>query len=67
MKRKSDELNAYMVGRDGLKETLVIQNTDGVTFEISNSAIISKIMVLCQNELFSILDETEKEVVNFEI
>lgn len=67
LREKSDDFNAYMIGRDGLKETLTIENTNGQVFEISNSRIIGKIMILCQEELFALLDECEKDVVNFEI
>lgn len=67
LKGKADDLNAYLISRDGLKETLTIENTDGQVFEISNSGIIGKILEMCQEELFSLLDKTENDVVNFEI
>ena len=67
LKEKSDELNAYLVGRDGLKETISIENTNGMTLEISNSGIITEVLKLCQVKLFSLLEESEKEVLNFEI
>lgn len=67
LKKKSDDLNAYLVGRDGLKETLIIENTDGKTFEISNTRIIEKILLIAQDELFVLLDGTEKEVLKFDI
>lgn len=67
LKNKTDDLNSYLVGRDGLKETLIIENTDGRTFEISNSRIIEKILILSQSELFDLLDNTEKEVLKFNI
>ncbi|MFC7345957.1 hypothetical protein ACFQO9_04400 [Chryseobacterium zhengzhouense] len=65
LKEKSDELNAYVIGRDGIKETIKIKNADQVSFEISNSAIIGKILNLCQNELFEMVEQSEKEVLNF--
>lgn len=67
LKKKSDDLNAYLVGRDGLKETLIIENTDGKTFEISNSRIIEKILLISQSELYNLLDTTEKQVLKFDI
>lgn len=67
LKKKSDDLNAYLVGRDGLKETLIIENTDGNTFEIANSRIIGKVLELAQEELFNLLEGTEKEVINYNI
>ncbi len=67
LKHKSDDLNAYLICRDGLKETLIIENTDGKTFEISNSRIIGKILLIAQEELFNLLDNSEKEVLNYHI
>lgn len=67
LKKKSDDLNAYLIGRDGLKETLIIENTDGKTFEISNSRIIEKILLISQEELFNLLEGTETEVLKFQI
>lgn len=67
LKKKSDDLNAYMIGRDGLKETLIIENTDGQTFEISNTLIIAEILNLGQTKLFELLEKAEKEVLDFTI
>lgn len=65
LKEKSDELNAYIIGRDGIKETIKIKNAEQVSFEISNTAIIGKILELCQTELFGMVDKSEKEVLEF--
>ena len=67
LKHKSDELNAYNIGRDGLKEKITIENTDGMEFEISNSVIIGKILTLCANELNDLVENSEKEVLNFTV
>lgn len=65
LKKKADDLASYIIARDGLKETLIVENTDGQTFEISNSGIIEEILILCQNKIFNLLDESEKNVVKF--
>jgi hypothetical protein len=65
LKEKSDELNAYIIGRDGIKETIKIKNAESVSFEISNSVIIGKILHLCQTELFELVEKAEKEVLEF--
>lgn len=65
LKGKADDLGSYLMTRDGLKETLIVENTDGQTFEISNSGIIQEILVLCQNKVFELLEESEKNVVKF--
>ena len=67
LKQKADELNAYNIGRDGLKEKITIENTDGMKFEISNSVIIGKILTLCANELNDLVENSEKEVLNFTV
>lgn len=65
LKGKADDLSSYLIARDGLKENLIVENTDGQTFEISNSTIIQEILVLCQNKIFDLLEESEKNVVKF--
>ncbi|KNB60966.1 hypothetical protein [Chryseobacterium sp. Hurlbut01] len=67
LKHKSDKLNSYLIGRDGLKETLTIECAEGEDFEISNTAIIGEILELCQNKLFDLLEKSEKEVLEFKI
>lgn len=67
LKEKSDELNAYLVGRDGLKETVTIENTNGLCLEISNSSVITEILNLSQSKIFALLEESEKEVLKFVI
>ena len=65
--KKADALGSYLLSRDGLKETLIVENTDGQTFEINNSNIIEEILILCQNKIFGLLDNSEKAVVDFKI
>ncbi|WP_051889966.1 hypothetical protein [Chryseobacterium vrystaatense] len=65
LKEKSDELSAYAIGRDGIKETVKIKNADSISFEISNSVIIGKILNLCQAELYELVEKSEKEVLEF--
>lgn len=67
LKRKSDNLNSYLISRDGLKETLTIECAEGEDFEISNNAIIGAILELCQNKLFDLLEKSEKEVLEYTI
>lgn len=67
LKGKSDKLSSYLIGRDGLKETLTIECVEGEDFEISNTTIIGEILELCQNKLFDLLEKSEKEVLEFTI
>lgn len=66
LKQKNDKLSSYLIGRDGLRETLTIE-CEGEDFEISNTAIIGDILELCQNKLFDLLEKSEKEVLDFKI
>lgn len=67
LKKKLDELTSYLVSRDGLKESITIENTDGQDFEISNTLIIGEILDLCQSKLFDLVEKAEKEVTTFQI
>ena len=65
--KKADDLSTYLISRDGLKETLIIENSDGQTFEINNSNIIEEILIICQEKVFKLLEDSEKAVVSFQI
>ena len=64
---KADNHNAYMVGRDGMKEKLSIKSDSGMSFEISNSNIIEEILILCGDKLQKMLDDSDKQILTFEI
>lgn len=64
---KADNHNAYMIGRDGMKEKLSIKSDSGLTFEISNSNIIEEILILCGNKLDQMLEDSNKQILTFEI
>ncbi|MFC4688675.1 hypothetical protein ACFO4P_17165 [Epilithonimonas pallida] len=64
---KADSLNAYTVGRDGMKEKLVIKSDSGMSFEISNSNIIEEILILCASKLDEKLKESNNQILAFEI
>lgn len=64
---KADNHNAYMIGRDGMKEKLSIKSDSGMTFEISNSNIIEEILLLCGDKLGKMLEESNKQILAFDI
>lgn len=64
---KADNHNAYMIGRDGMKEKLSIKSDSGMTFEISNSNIIEEILILCGDKLGKMLEDSNKQILTFEI
>ncbi len=67
LSEKADNHNAYMIGRDGMKEKLTIKSDSGMTFEISNSNIIEEILILCGDKLQKMLDDSDKQILTFEI
>ncbi|AFR35909.1 hypothetical protein [Riemerella anatipestifer] len=67
LKLKRDSLNAFMVSRDGLKEKLFIMNDNGESFEISNGTIISELLDVCSKKLDDMLQESEMQILNFQI
>ncbi|MHA3046482.1 hypothetical protein JSO59_003835 [Riemerella anatipestifer] len=67
LKLKRDSLNAFMVSRDGLKEKLFIMNDNEESFEISNGTIISELLDVCSKKLDDMLQESEIQILNFQI
>ena len=67
LKRKQDELQSYMVGRDGLKEKVIIKCEGCEDFEVSNSLIINEILEISAEKLENLVKESENEILNFNI
>lgn len=67
LKEKADELTAFLVGRDGLKEKLTISSDRDTIIEISNSVVIEKILSVCENTLDELLETSENQIVSFSI
>lgn len=64
---KADNLNAYMVGRDGMKEKLSIKSDSGMSFEISNSSMVEEILNLCAQRLDEKIEASKTEILTFDI
>lgn len=67
LKEKQDDLASYLVGRDGLKEKVIIQCDGCKDFEISNSLIIEEILNICNEKLENLIKTSESEVLTFNI
>lgn len=65
--QKSDELNSFMVGRDGLREKAIIMNDNQQTFEISNTQVIEEVLNLCSAKLDHLITESKEQILNFPI
>lgn len=64
---KNDELNAFMIGRDGLREKICIMNDNEQTFEISNTAVIEEVLNLCSQKLGALIEESKEQILTFSI
>ena len=64
---KADDLNSFMIGRDGLKEKVRISNDNGQIFEISNSVVIEEVLNLCASKLETLVDESREQILTFHI
>jgi len=67
LREKADDLNAYLVSRDGMREKLIIKSDGNNEFEISNSNIIEEILNLCASKLDGLIQESNKQVLTFQI
>ena len=64
---KIDELNSFMIGRDGLREKIVIMNDNEQTFEISNTFVIEEVLNLCSDKLEKLIEESKTEILTFTV
>ncbi|MEC5157028.1 hypothetical protein [Chryseobacterium sp. MP_3.2] len=64
---KEDDLNSFMIGRDGLKEKVQISNDNGQIFEISNSVVIDEVLNLCSEKLSHLVSESKEQILTFHI
>jgi hypothetical protein len=66
LKEKDKELKSFTISQDGTVAKISLE-CQGAKVMISNSAIIEKVVEVCQKELDVLLDKTEKEVLEFVI
>ena len=66
LEQKRDELNSFNVSVDGINEKMVLQS-GSATFEISNTQVIAELKNVVETTLESLLEKSEKEIVEFEI
>lgn len=64
---KADDLNSFMIGRDGLKERVRISNDNGQIFEISNSVVIEEVLNLCASKLETLVEDSKTQILTFHI
>jgi hypothetical protein len=62
---KQDELNKFFISSDGTKEKIVLSNSNGFMFDVSNTQVIEKVLILIQTELDAFIAKTGEEISNF--
>ena len=64
---KHDELTAFRISKDGMREKIVMMSEDDTVLEINNPLIIDEVLNLCENKLSDLLKESENQILAFEI
>lgn len=67
LKEKSNDLKMFDAGNDKTNAKIVLKNSAGFEFEVTNSNVIKKVRDAMETELNILLAEAENEVLNFEI
>lgn len=67
LKEKSNDLKMFDAGNDKTNAKIVLKNSAGFEFEVSNSNVIKKVRDAMESELNILLAEAENEVLTFEI
>lgn len=67
LKEKDQELKTFHAGNDKTNAKIVFQNSQGYSFEVRNSAIISRLTLAAGEELQILLDEADNEIMTFQM
>lgn len=67
LKEKSNDLKMFDAGNDRTNAKIILKNSSGFEFSVSNSNVIKKVRDAMEQELNILLAEAENEVLNFEI
>lgn len=67
LKEKSNDLKMFDAGNDRTNAKIILKNSSGFEFSVSNSNVIKKVRDAMEAELNILLAEAENEVLNFEI
>lgn len=67
LKEKDQELKTFHAGNDKTNAKIVFQNSQGYTFEVRNSSIISRLVLSASEELGILLNEANNEIMTFEM
>jgi hypothetical protein len=67
LKEKDQELKTFHAGNDKTNAKIVFQNSQGYSFEVRNSSIISRLTSSAQDELEILLNEAKNEIMTFQM
>lgn len=67
LKEKANDLKMFDAGNDKTNAKIILKNSLGFEFSVSNSNVIKKVRDAMQTELNILLTEAENEILIFEI
>lgn len=67
LKEKSNDLKMFDAGNDQTNAKIILKNSGGFEFSVSNSNVIKKVRDTMETELNILLTEAENEILTFEI
>lgn len=67
LESKSNDLKMFDAGNDKINAKIILKNSSGFEFSVSNSNVIKKVRDAMETELNVLLAEAENEVLTFEI
>lgn len=67
LKEKSNDLKMFDAGNDQTNAKIILKNSGGFEFSVSNSTVIKKVRDTMETELNILLSEAENEILTFEI
>lgn len=67
LKEKSNDLKMFDAGNDQTHAKIILKNSGGFEFSVSNSNVIKKVRDAMEKELNILLSEAENEILTFEI
>lgn len=65
LKDKADQLERFQMENAGTNAQLVLKNQSGFEFKVSNTNVIEKALAVVSNELTTMLNDTEREILDY--
>lgn len=67
LKEKSNDLKMFDAGNDQIHAKIILKNSGGFEFSVTNSNVIKKVRDTMEAELNILLSDAENEILTFEI